>query len=275
MRILKLKYGIILAYIFGFYLAYGHNGNIPVKGNRLVYDQADMLSQYEEDELEQKLRDYNDSTSTQIVIVLANHVHGEVIQVATEIIHEWGVGQEADDNGLVILVDKENRRMAIATGYGVEEYVTDAHAKRIIENILKPYFRNGYYFRGLDRATSAIQDLMSGTFKAREIESGREGDGIPIGFIILTFLIFLLLMRRAMRKSRRKQYEYYRRGRRVYNQDWGRGGGITWPDFNTGGGVFRVPSGGGTWPAGGGSAGGGFRGFGGGSSGGGGASGSW
>jgi len=233
----KLKTVLTLCFTFFTLYGFGHNDvELPAKSNQLVYDGAGMLMASERTTLEQKLRTYNDTTSNQVVIALVDHLHQDISMAAIELGHSWGVGQEAEDNGVVIMVSKADREIFIATGYGVEPYITDVYAKRIIENIIKPSFRDGNYFAGLDKATNVIIDLLSGVYEPTP-HSNIEGEGIPLWVIILLVVLILLFISSLRKKGR--QYEYYRRGKRVYDQDWGRGPG-NWPDFNTGGGVFRV-----------------------------------
>ena len=113
-----------------------------------VYDEADMLSSSDENRLEQKLINYADTTSTQIVVVTIQSLEGEYEGTyATHWAHEWGIGQSEKDNGLLVLVAQKERKIWITTGYGLEEYMTDAKTKEIIELIILPEFRNGRYIR--------------------------------------------------------------------------------------------------------------------------------
>jgi len=248
----------------------------PEKKNKLIYDQAGMLSSGEVSQLESKLRNYNDTTGTQIIVVTVLSSYCDLALAATELGHEWGVGGEEDDNGIVILIDKNNRDLFIATGYGVEGYIPDAYAKRIIENVIKPNFRNGNYFTGLNSATDVMMEMMSGIYDAPAAFTD-DSSGIPGWLILLVIFIILLIL---LNSGKRKQYDYSRKGKRVYDRGWGHSG-TDWGDFRTGGGIFGSGSSGG-WGGGsssggwgGGSSGGGFGGFGGGGFGGGGAGGSW
>lgn len=219
-----------------------------------------MLSQEEEAALEQKLTNYSDTTSTQIAIVTLTSIGGyDINQYAAELGEKWGIGTGKYDNGLIILVAKNERKVAIQTGYGLEEYVPDALAKRITERTLKPAFARGEFYQGLDKATSLVIDLASGAYQADpSAMEGGEKDGGPSIFliIIVVILVVILFSRRGGGGGG---------GRRGYSRTFG--GPVIVPggfgSFRSGGGVF------------GGGGGGGFGGFGGGSFGGGGASSSW
>ena len=235
-----------------------------------VYDAAKLLSGYEKRALEQKLINYADSTSTQIVVATVNSVKGENISLyATKWAHEWGIGQADKDNGILILVAKNDRKLAIQTGYGVEHLLTDNLAKRIIANIITPEFKKGNFYGGLDRGTSAIIQILNGEYReTRSFNTNGDG-GIPIGLIILFFIILLIILSNRNRRGGggRRRYRDDRAARSILEaiilSNAGRGG------FGGGGG-FGGRSGGGSF------GGGGFGGgFGGGGFGGGGASGGW
>ena len=226
---------------------------------RLVNDLAGMLSAAEVAQLEAKLVAYDDSTSTQIAIVTVPTLQGyDVADYGQKIAQAWGVGQKGQNNGLLVLVAKQERKSHIATGYGTEDRVTDYNARLILETRLKPAFRDARYYDGLDATTTAIMQVMNGSFKAPANYNNRRGrgDGGGSGSLILivavVFVVIWLISRRG--------------------GGGGRGG------FGGSRGGFFPPiilgGGGGSW-GGGSGGGGGFGGFGGGSFGGGGASGDW
>ena len=227
--------------------------NYPAKPNppRLVNDFAQLISASENQALEDKLVTYNDSTSTQISVVIIASLEGmEKAQYATELAQKWGIGRDKKDNGVLILVSKGDRQIFIATGRGVEEYLPDAICKRIVEQTIKPNFKSGNYYDGLNTGTDEMIARLSGTFVNDD-----KGDGntapIPGWVIILIIFIVFFILPLIFRN---------------------RGGGTSYSRGGFGGGPFW---GGGGFGGGGGSSGGGFGGFGGGSFGGGGAGGSW
>jgi len=232
-----------------------------------VYDKAQMMSGLEAKSLEQKLLKYNDTTSTQIVVVTVNSLEGNDIAIfATELAHKWGIGQADKDNGILILVSKLDRKVTIRTGYGIESRLTDALSRRVIENVITPEFKNGNYYAGLDNGTTAIMQIMNGEYQGTPQGQG-DGGGIPFVFIVLLFVVIMLIL------SRNKRGGGNNKGRRsggfslldaIILSNAGRGG--------YGGGSFGGGSSGGGSFGGGGGFGGGF---GGGGFGGGGASGGW
>ena len=164
----------------------------------------------------------------------------------------WGVGKADKNNGALILVAIEDRKMSIQTGYGLEGVLPDAICKRIIEKEIKPSFKAGNYYEGFDLATTAIFKFAAGEYKADHYSKKK----FPYSALLFAFIIVIILLSKASRKYQTID------GKGI------RGGGF-FPPFIGGGGF------GGGGFGGGGSSGGGFGGFGGGSFGGGGASGGW
>lgn len=221
---------------------------------RLVNDYTGTLTSSQMNNLERMLVNYNDTTSTQFLVLLVDDLQGyDIHEYATEIGHSWGVGQKGKDNGAVIVVKPQKGnskgRVTLSVGYGLEEYITDAASKRIIEKEMIPAFKQNDYYTGIVKAVEVMMDLCSGKFTADEYA---KNEGIPVWLIII-FIIALVLI--------------FSKGN---NQNYTSGGSRTiWiPMGGFGGGGF---GGGGSFGGGGG----GFGGFGGGGFGGGGASGSW
>jgi len=157
----------LLVYSFSFGQDFPERPNPP----KLVNDFANILGDGEELRLEKKLLAYNDSTSTQIAVVTINSLNGNDIgDYSFRLAEKWEIGQKGKDNGVLMLVAMEDRKMFIATGYGLEAVIPDAFAKRIIENYMMPNFRNNNYYKGIDEATSVIMGLASGEFTADQIE---------------------------------------------------------------------------------------------------------
>lgn len=237
--------------------------NIPPRPNppTLVNDFAGVLLKTEDDALEQKVVAYFDSTSTQIAIVTLKSIGDyDISQVSLKILRDWGIGTKGKNNGILILVSVEDRKIRIETGYGMEGVVPDAVANQIISQIIKPAFREGHYYQGLDGAVEAIQKAAAGEYRADPRQSK---PGISPGAIFLIIMVIVIIVSIIGRGGG---------GGRGGGTTYNRRGGWIWPVIGGMGG-FGGGSGGGGWSGGGG--GGGFGGFGGGGGGGGGASGSW
>lgn len=247
----KLYIGILLAFLLSGIISIAQipTDKIPSRPNppKLVNDFADILSDGQEESLENKLVAFNDSTSTQIAVVTVESLNGYPIEdFALGILRNWGIGQKEQDNGVLLLVSEGDREVRIETGSGSEGFLTDALSRRIIENQIVPQFQNGNYFNGINDATDQMMLVLSGQFYNEK--NPTETKNNTWIFILIIFIIIFIISRRN--KNGGGGVTYGRRGPTY----WGGGG---FGGFGGGGG------------------GGGFGGFGGGFGGGGGASGRW
>ena len=175
-----------------------------------VYDYAMLLSADQSKKLEEKLLRYADTTSTQIVVVIINNLKGENIGLlAPRWGQQWGIGQAKEDNGILILLSKEDRRIHIAPGYGAEEKLTAGINGEIVRNVIIPEFKANKYYSGLDKGITAIMEVLNGTYvnnKTDKKEKNSKGKYIfPILIIILIIISFLRRRnnRNGGRRSRR------------------------------------------------------------------------
>jgi len=232
---------------------------------RLVNDFTKTLSSQEVNALEQKLVAYNDSTSTQVSIIMISSLDGyPVDDYAIQLAERWGIGQKGKDNGVLIFVAKDDRKIFIPTGYGMEGVMPDGLVKRIIENDIKPAFRENRYYEGLDKATDNIFRLAAGEYTAEEKTLPKTPVILMVLGVIFVIVLVIVSQVRSVKTYAAVNaipfwtaWELLNQARRVHTGSWG--------GFSGGGGS--------SWGGGGG--GGGFGGFGGGSFGGGGAGGSW
>jgi len=248
----------------------------PPNPPRLVNDLTkSTLSEREVNALENKLLGYEDSTSTQVAILIVESLNGyEVVDFGVRVFNNWKIGRGNEDNGVLITVSIKDRMASIVTGYGMEGAITDAATYTIREEYMNPRFKEGKFYEGLDAATDVIFKLASGEYKAETFAQNRrrkdnDGGGTALRFII-PFFFFVFVLPAIFGR---------RRGRGIGTRGipwwvWlmmGSGGNHKhndWDNFKGGRGGF----GGGSGFGGGG---GGFGGFGGGMSGGGGSGGSW
>lgn len=161
-----------------------------------VYDYANLLSSSEKTQLEEKLIRYSDTTTTQIVVITVESLKGEdVSQLATKWGHTWGIGgTKKDDNGVIILVSKNDRKIAINPGYGLEDRLTAGIGGEIIRNIILPEFKAGSYYQGLDKGTDALFDVFKGKYKGTRKQT--KGQDFPIlPFVIIVVFIIILISR--------------------------------------------------------------------------------
>ncbi|MCX8525062.1 TPM domain-containing protein [Chryseobacterium formosus] len=266
MRLHSLK--IFLAFLFVCcYSFLSAQYTIPEKPAVLypVYDEANLLTQQEKNELNNKLIKFADSTSTEIEIIIIPSTKGEDINfLATMFGEKWGIGQKNVDNGFIFLIAKDDRTMAIQPGRAAEQYLTASVAGQILDYIVTPNFKQGKWFEGINGGTNAIMDSVQGKFKP--LNNQKKGDINVSKLIIIGIVIFIILI--ILFKNRGGGDDdgdiiLSRKGRRNYP-----GGFFPFP--------FPGSFGGGGFGGGSSRGGGGFGGFGGGGSfGGGGASGGW
>ncbi len=161
-----------------------------------VYDYANVLSATEKSQLEEKLIKYSDSTSTQIVVITIESLKGEDIGILTPKWGQtWGIGGTAkNDNGVLILLAKAERKIWISAGYGLEDRLSAGIGGEITRNIIIPEFKAGSYYKGLDKGTDAIIDVFKGKYKG-ERKKNKEKE-IPILPIIIIVVIILVLISR-------------------------------------------------------------------------------
>jgi uncharacterized protein len=233
---------------------------------RLVNDFAGMLNTREINALENKLVAYNDSTSTQIAIVIVKDLKGyDKSDYAIQLAGKWGIGQKNLNNGVLVLVKPKTEtsrgEVFIAPGYGLEGPIPDLLCSQIVDDEILPAFRAGDYYGGLDKATSTLMSLASGEFSAADYgKNKKENSGVFTPFII--FIIFLIMMIFMRSSGGKNQKHLSGKGLPLW---------VLLSMMNSGRGSHS-----GSWGGfSGGSGGGGFGGFGGGGFGGGGAGGSW
>lgn len=240
-----------------------------------VSDEAGILTESEENSLSFLLAGYAAETSTQIVIVTLPTLDGrDIASYAFELGETWGVGQRGVDNGIVILVSAGDRKVFIATGYGVEDSVPDVVAGRIVRDVITPNFRQGRFHEGLRKAADALIAATEGRF---EVTGGSDGAAFNIDpriiyfALLLVILIVVIIVIRRVSSDNDHFDEPGKKRRRARNYPpiiiWGGGwagggrhsggwGGSSGGSFGGGGGFGGFSGGGGSF--GGGGAGGGW-----------------
>lgn len=235
----------VLAFLFSVSVLFAQP-KVPAL-NHWANDFTGTLSSSEINNLDFRLKTYQDTTSNQLVVLMVSSLGNYPLEYySMDVAEKNKIGTKKNDNGLLFLIVKNDRKMRIEVGYGLEGVLPDALASSIIRNVVAPHFRHNDYYAGITDGISAMMSAIAGEYKAdRNVadNGGRKSKGI--GSIL--FLIFIIVM--SLLRGRRR----------------GLGGFIFFP------GGFGGGSGGGSF------GGGGFGGFsgGGGGFGGGGASGGW
>jgi uncharacterized protein len=272
---MKVRYVPILFALIFFWV---HNGSaqlagqecFPRKENKLVYDEANILNAADEIQLEQMLDEFSDSTSNQITVVIVPDLCGmDKAQFAIELGEAWGVGQAAQDNGIVMLMKPKTSdskgEIFIAIGRGLEGAIPDITAKEIVENECIPAFKKNDYSEGIAAGCRVLMELAQGEYDSNEYASKNKHkpSGRDIGIILLFLVLMAILLGSKLSQARR----YAKTNQLGFWAAWAllnaasRSHRGYYSNFSSGRGSFG--------------GGGGFGGFGGGSFGGGGAGGSW
>lgn len=253
--------GLLLLGLFFLFTAALKAEDFPPRASTLVTDFTETLSKNEQSSLERKLVAFNDSTSTQIAVVLMSSTGlYEIADYSVQLFNQWKIGQASKNNGILILVAVEDHKVWITTGYGIEGVLPDALCRRVIEQDIVPAFRRGDYYAGLEEGTHSIMSIVKGEFTADDYLKTKKKKSVFFPFLMFLFIIFIVVASQFGRTKRyaRKNNLAFWAAWALLNAASSRSRG-SWGNFSGGGGF----------------GGGGFGGFGGGSSGGGGAGGSW
>jgi uncharacterized protein len=256
----RLLFLSLLAFAFAS-TAFSQDAKIPKLFKRAT-DFTNTLSAQELNSLEADLARFEDSTSNQLVVVMVATTGGEDIEgFALRTAEANRIGQKGKDNGALLLIAKDDRKMRIEVGYGLEGVLPDGLAGYIIRREISPNFRNGDYYAGIKSGTDAIMAATRNEYKAEKQESFNLSPLIMIG-------LFLLVMFLVMRSARRRGSHL--RGGRIpmyfpggwsspdsvvggshSSGDWGSsgggGGGSDWGGFSGGGGSFGGGGSSGSW----------------------------
>lgn len=223
--------------------------------NNLSKEFPDFLNAQQAAAIEEKLEQFSNQTSNQICVVVVDDLNGmDAAEYATKLINEWGIGKKELNNGVVILIKPTGgsgqRDLFIGVGYGLEGAIPDLATKRVREEEMYPYMKQGDYYTAIDRATDRLMQLAKGEINVVDYtrNSNKKQKGVYWPIIIIVIIIMII---RGFRGGGGSTFS--RGGRTIF---WGGGGFGGGRGFGGGGG-------------------GGWGGFGGGSSGGGGSGGKW
>ncbi len=269
---LLLVLGLAMPTVFG--QGFGYMDQIP-ESQGFVNDFSGLLSPQERIRLEAYLTQNAQETSNEIALVIMDMPEGADIKDFTnDVARKWGIGGSSNDNGVLLAVYPNQRKVRIEVGYGLEPVVTDALSGQIIRNVIRPAFQQNDYYGGISKALQVLVQTAKGEFDqgtGREYYSlSRENSGGGLNLIVFVVMIILFII-------------LSRQGGGGGGGGYGGGGwnwfpwfwifGSGWGGGNQGGSSWGGGSSGGGW--GGGFGGGDFGGFGGGDFGGGGADGGW
>ncbi len=168
---------------------------LPELWNMRVHDDAHVLSHDVAERLEQQLKAYEDSTSNQIAILTITSLDGDVLEeYSLRVAEKWKLGSAKNDNGVLLLVAVDDRKMRIEVGQGLEGVLTDAQCNRIIRNDMAPYFRRGDYDGGIEAGIQGIILSIGGEYSSEEAGGSTDFEDIgTTGRLIFGLLFFTVV----------------------------------------------------------------------------------
>jgi uncharacterized protein len=170
----------------------------PGRPAGFVNDFAGILNATERQNLETELVDFKKQTGAELAVVTVKNLGGDTVEnYAVELFKDWGIGEKGKDNGVLLLVALEDRKMRIEVGYGLEGVLTDAQASSIIRNTLTPAFRGNDYGGGITGAVNQIITIVKPEYAssegiASEIQSSSSSKSNGFNIEHIFFLLFFV-----------------------------------------------------------------------------------
>ena len=198
-----LKSAVIFCVVFFSSLASAVDFPSSPNPFRYVNDYTHTLTENEKNALENKLIQYSRETSSQIAVVLIPTTgEYDISQYAFELGDKWGIGRKNDNNGVLMLIAKDDRKVFIATGQGLEGALPDAFLSQVIRKVMLPNFRQEFYANGISKALDYIIAASKGEFAPQAQEENTADEYIP--FIMIALFVFFVIL--AEWNWRRKPY---------------------------------------------------------------------
>lgn len=167
---------------------------IPAKPNSYVLDTANLLDAGSKASLEQNLNQFEKEEGNEIVVVTIPSLEGDTIEnVAQEIFTAWGIGKKEQNNGALLLVSRDDHKMRIHVGYGLEPTLTDITAYHIEQEQIVPAFKDGNYALGIINGVNAIESVIRDPANALQYQKTNKSKSSGFDpMYIIVFVIFAL-----------------------------------------------------------------------------------
>lgn len=227
---------------------------VPERPEGRITDRTGTLTRDQIAALERKLAAFERETTNQIAVLLIPSLEGDSLEdYSIRLAEKWRIGQKGRDNGVILLIVKNDRKLRIEVGYGLEGALPDALAGTIIRNEISPRFREGQFYQGIDAGVNAVIAATKGEYKAGPKRKRSQMEAWIPFLIMGAFLVFFIL---AASRARRRQYHSGSRrgwtsggGFWYGGSSWGGGGGGDFDSggFSGGGGDFGGGGASGTW----------------------------
>jgi uncharacterized protein len=231
----------------------------PLEGR--VNDRAGIFSTSQSRELEQYLTALETESSVQMAVLTVPGLKGDDLEgYSIRVADEWKLGQEGKDNGVLLLLAVEDRKVRLEVGYGLEGTLTDAKSGYIVREIMIPYFSKGDFAGGIMAASSAVAGVVGGgkdiTAEAvqKSTKSGQQSSrrSVPVNLLVILFILFFNSFGRMGRRGRGGLFQLLFLNSLLGSSrrsSWGGGGGSSFGggSFGGGGGGFGGGGASGSW----------------------------
>ncbi|OGR17791.1 MAG: hypothetical protein A2X81_05960 [Desulfobacterales bacterium GWB2_56_26] len=199
-RLLLLVVLLLTLVVPGFLRAAGLE--VPILTAR-VTDHADMLAKATEQQLESVLTDLEREESTQLAVVTISTLQGENLEeYSLKVAESWGLGQKGRDNGALLLIVKNDRKLRIEVGYGLEGRLTDLVSGRIIRDVITPRFRNGNFDQGVIDGVGAMIAAVRGEFSGESETGSQQAVSADLGGLLIFFAFAFFILGRILGRHR-------------------------------------------------------------------------
>lgn len=240
----KLVFFIFIIYSSGF-----TQPELPQLTN-WVTDKTETLSESEKREIARQLVSFEDTTSNQLVVLMIPTLDNYPLETYSfEVAEKNKIGTKENENGILLLIVKEDRKLRIEVGYGLEGALTDALSSSIIRNVIIPFFRKNNYFEGIKAGVSAIISATAGEYSIAAEKRKKKDDNNPFSAIGTIIMILFFIVTSFLRRGRRRRgggFIYFG-GPGGSSGGFGGGGGGSFGGFSGGGGSFGGGGASGSW----------------------------
>jgi len=168
---------ISLAVLFCFALVVSLEAlQIPKKPHSYITDHAGLLTQNTRTQLESALRQFEQKTSTQVVVATFPSLEGEALEdFSIRLAEAWNIGQKNKDNGVILLIFQKEQKIRLEVGYGLEGALTDAESGQIIQEAIAPFFKQNQFNQGIAAGVAGIIQAVEGEYQAKTDNFTRSG----------------------------------------------------------------------------------------------------
>ena len=216
----------------------------PALSGRVV-DNANMLNAAEQRRIGELLAGHERAAGNQVVVATLSDLQGYDIETFSyQLGRHWGIGQRENNNGVLLVVAKRERKVRIEVGYGLEGQLTDAISANIIQAVILPAFKRGQFARGIEAGAAAIVQALGGDYAVRQTRRGNTSES-PLFGIFIMVIILLSFVSSFFGGGRRGRRGYY--GAPYGHRSGGFGGGGFGGGFSGGGGSFGGGGASGGW----------------------------